>query len=227
MLSSTAPVANTPLILDLIDPTLHAAAYEDYRNHDEGFIYMAGIGNALNVVLDNTSQLKLIDKYEHALIRAFKAGKTNHSHLSTNDIDWLFKNADREVCVRLGDVIADSPITVYRGVAGHGRRRRIAGWSWTTSIQVACWFARRFSLPNPTIFSAVVTRSEVYHYSKERSEYEVIVKPKAPQRMKLSESDMISHANQHQIELENAQWAATAKLWAMASKLATTRNGSK
>ncbi len=215
------------LNLDLIDPDLHSAAYDDYHNSSENFIYLARPGNEMIVALNNYKQLKQIGRYEPALIGAYQSVKINHSNLSLDIVDWLFSKADREACIKLGDMTTEMPTTVYRGVSGHGRRRRIAGWSWTTSIEVACWFARRLSLPNPAIYSTIVDYNEIYYYTNEPTESEVIVKPKAPQRMKLSEAEMISHANHHQIVLENAQRAATAKLWDMASKLAATRNGSK
>jgi hypothetical protein len=35
--------------------------------------------------------------------------------------------------------------------------------------------------------------AQVYHYSGDQTEDEVIVKPKAPRRLKISEADMIGH----------------------------------
>jgi hypothetical protein len=44
----------------------------------------------------------------------------------------------------------DAPLTLYRGANIHEHRRRIYGFSWTTDIKTARWFAEHWSQPEPT-----------------------------------------------------------------------------
>ena len=72
------------------------------------------------------------------------------------------------------------PTTLYRGVAGRGRARRLRGLSWTSSLECACWFARRFDQPDPAVFSIPFVPRQVVMYLDDRNEDEyVTIVPKA------------------------------------------------
>ena len=62
---------------------------------------------------------------------------------------------------------------------GHTNTRR-DGWSWTTNVDTAEWFARRFANlehDKPCVTTGTVRRSDVTAYFLRRGEYEVLVDP--------------------------------------------------
>ena len=68
-------------------------------------------------------------------------------------------------------------ITVYRGAAGVNAVTASKGLSWTTSRDVACWFAYRFQGDRPPIvLRATVDAADVVFWDDERNEQEVIFK---------------------------------------------------
>lgn len=67
-------------------------------------------------------------------------------------------------------------VTLYRGADG----TREHGISWTTDLEIALSFAnghRGIAVPNPTVFTAMVDKSDIWSVSVERSESEVLVSP--------------------------------------------------
>ena len=65
-------------------------------------------------------------------------------------------------------------ITVYQGHTSE----RDDGWSWTTELRVAEWFANRFALlegDTPMVSTGVVSKAEVIAYFTARSESEIVV----------------------------------------------------
>lgn len=62
--------------------------------------------------------------------------------------------------------LQDTPITVYRG----GVKK---GFSWTTDINVAKWFSKRYN-GNGTVWVATVTKDDIIGYYDGRNEKEVI-----------------------------------------------------
>lgn len=73
--------------------------------------------------------------------------------------------------------------TVYRGTANVTPEQAAQGLSWTTSREIACWFAYRFSETTPVVLTADVPVSEVIYWSDERSEREVILRSPPPVRL--------------------------------------------
>jgi len=63
-------------------------------------------------------------------------------------------------------------LTVYRGHQENNRE----GWSWSTSIDVAKWFASRFSVDG-TVVKTSISRNEILAYVGSRGEKEVIIDP--------------------------------------------------
>ncbi len=75
------------------------------------------------------------------------------------------------------DVTAPTEVlTVYRGVQGYGSPR---GLSWTTDLDKAVWFARRWPyLPLGTVWAAEVPPKHVLGMFHGREEAEVVVNPR-------------------------------------------------
>jgi hypothetical protein len=77
-------------------------------------------------------------------------------------------------------------LTVYRGYNGSERGSRRRGWSWTLSLRVAWFFARRLSRESSParVIIAQVPKNKVIAYYGGRSEQEIIVDPKFVGRAK-------------------------------------------
>jgi hypothetical protein len=88
-----------------------------------------------------------------------------------------------------GDALPGSgPFQVYRGVAGNGSARRPRGLSWTLDVERARWFARRFSLESPAVWSGEVAAGDVIVYIDGREEKEVIALPETIKRLRRIEA---------------------------------------
>jgi hypothetical protein len=128
-------------------------------------------------VADNYPMLKQAGVYEKALLHAWIGTRTNFSNWSFPVLEFLFEYADGKTLLECGEPLpGNGPFTVYRGIAGRGPARRIRGISWTTSLERAIWFAKRFNFQKPTVFSATVEKSMVYLYTNERQEAEFLCK---------------------------------------------------
>jgi hypothetical protein len=88
-------------------------------------------------------------------------------------------------------------ISVYRGAAGVTPWKASRGLSWTTSRDVACWFALRSSLGarKPVVVVASVAASKIIFYSDERGEQEV----------------MLGHAVSGFLDPDPTKWISTAE----------------
>jgi hypothetical protein len=73
--------------------------------------------------------------------------------------------------------------TVYRGAVNVAPEVDMEGSSWTTSHEIACWFASRLSGTAPVVLTANVPASEIIYWSNERSECEVILRSAPPVRL--------------------------------------------
>jgi hypothetical protein len=104
--------------------------------------------------------------YEVALLEAYIGRRTNYAKWSLADLQSCFTIADRGRLRDAGDPLPGSgPFTLYRGVAGHGRMRRLRGLSWTSSLERAAWFATRFPhLPDPAVVTVTVNAVKVAAY---------------------------------------------------------------
>ena len=119
-------------ILDLktVDPELWAEATQAFTEGDAGKLMVyAENHNALALVFDNLRALKDRGIYEQALLDAWIGHRMNHSHWSDCVVAYLFQKADPAKVRAAGDPVPECPIVVYRGISGHGRRRRKLGWS--------------------------------------------------------------------------------------------------
>jgi hypothetical protein len=146
-----------------------------------GFLLSTDNELGLRLVFDNLSQLRERGIYEEALLRALTGSRTNNHRCPQDRLDLLLDAADREKLRAAGDPLpGPGPFTAYRGVAGHGRSRRIRGLSWTLSLEKAQWFARRgerSGLAKPAVFTAEIPKENVVAYCRDRDEEELLVWP--------------------------------------------------
>lgn len=73
------------------------------------------------------------------------------------------------------DALPDA-ITIYQGHTSE----RDDGWSWTTRLETAAWFARRFASlerDEAMLSTAWVPKTDVVAYLLSRNEYEILVDP--------------------------------------------------
>ena len=125
----------------------------------------------------------------------FTGRKHNHRHRHEETLDLLFNYADRTRLLAAGDPLPrPGPFLLYRGVAGTGKARRIRGYSWTSSLNIACWFATRLDLPSPAVHTASVLAEDVLAYYQGRDEQEFICKPKQFARVKIARGEIVERA---------------------------------
>jgi hypothetical protein len=141
-------------------------------------------------VADNLWLLRERGTYEACLLDAYTACWGNNSHWSHDSLKFMFEIADREKLIVLGDKMPDEDnLTLYRGVAGSGRKRRVRSFSWTGNPHCAAWFATRFAtvgLNNPAVFSITVPRQHVLCYLNESAcnEDEYLIFPYPEMKLK-------------------------------------------
>lgn len=157
----------TLLWLDPIPPALREKARRDFDSGDViGFLIKAPNEYSLQIVEMNCVALKDAGLYEAALFHALVATRTNNRRYSLECLRWLIQFADRTTLLACGDPLpAEEHFTLYRGVGGRGRARRIRGVSWPASKATAQWFAERaaiFGFHDPAVYSIRIERADVY-----------------------------------------------------------------
>ena len=122
----------------------------------------------MKFVLRNTVALFQLGLYEQALACAFADARTSFSACSPSAIRAAFERADRAKLLAVGDPLpAGDAFTLYRGVAGVRRQRRLPGPAWTDDLDAAKRYARQGALaglPDPAVLVAIVRREDVYWY---------------------------------------------------------------
>jgi hypothetical protein len=74
----------------------------------------------------------------------------------------------------------------------------VRGLSWSASLDVACWFALRYStLGAGAVYRAVLQDSDVFLYFDERGEQEYIGRPRSCKRLELSKDEMRAASDRH------------------------------
>jgi hypothetical protein len=171
------PALLKPLAVPAINPTLMHHAIDSLERRDvEGFLSTA-TGNefGIDLLAANVPLLKELGIYERGLLFALIGSRTNN-YLQQNVIPWLIEESDRTKLRMAGDPLpGPGPFRLYRGVAGRGRARHLRGLSWTASFDCAAWFARRYSLPNPTVLRVDIDADDVLAYLTRRGEQEFVV----------------------------------------------------
>ena len=186
--------------LDPIPVALRDMAVECLNRGDvDGFLFKASNEYSLELVFCNTPLLWKLGLYETALLAAFDDTRTNNSCYRLRELRGLFEQADPARLRALGDPLpSPGPFTLYRGVAGRGSRRMVAGLSWTSSLGCACWFARRLHryLTDPAVYTITITDDLISAHLNRRNEGEFIVlDPPRPRRMLLTLGDILQRAD--------------------------------
>jgi hypothetical protein len=179
MATGKTKITPTPLNLSGLPPRLHKQAQKAFEQGDvAGFSATFGNEQALDAVLSNRTQFQARGIYEAAIVDAYCAVRTNLHNWSTQKLEEMLLLGDRQKLLAAGGPLpGEGPFTVYRGVSGSGRLRRVRGTSWTGSLGVACWFALRFGFPNPAVYQARVSAAGVYCYITQRKEQEFVCRP--------------------------------------------------
>lgn len=147
------------------------------------------------MVARNSHLLRRRGIYEEALLYAITATRTNNRHIPLRVFRDLFWWADKDKLLAAGDPLpGPGPFTLYRGVAGKARHRRVRGVSWTGTLDTAAWFADRLRLPNPEVYKCVMDAKHVLAYiGSYRNEDEYIVmlpRELKPKRVALSTAEI-------------------------------------
>jgi hypothetical protein len=155
--------------LSLIPTSLHGMAMEAIAEKDvAGLLCRASNTSTVDIVLSNWQPLRRDGLLESALVQAFTMNRGNNHH-GYAKLDFLTRQADRARLRAAGDPLpSPGPWTVYRGVAGHGRARRIRGFSWTADCEKARWFATRGADESHLLF---------FTSAREESEYVLLLTP--------------------------------------------------
>lgn len=185
------------LDLSLVSPVLQILATEAFDEGDAvGLLCKMDNMNGLAFVYDNLHALKARGIYEECLVQAFISCRVNNRDWDQDVLALMFGRGDRDKLRAAGAPLPGTgPFTLYRGVAGRGRARRLRGMSWTASLPVACWFANRNGLESPAVVSTDVPATEVLCYVDDRHEEEFIIMPPAEVRhVRLSPEEIAAHA---------------------------------
>lgn len=94
--------------------------------------------------------------------------------LTRKELDVFFKEFDRKFTSQLGYRYSnDEPITIYRGENIRSQNYKDT-FSWTTSKEVATWFATRFN--DSKLLSSTVPKNKILYIYEDDPESEVLVK---------------------------------------------------
>lgn len=146
---------------------------------------------------DINSEQDLVDWY-------LDSDYDNVREVPVNSLIQLFRAFEGSELRACGDPLPSSAETVevYRGVAGKGRARRVRGVSWTLSREVAAWFAlhahAKYGLTDPDVYVADVNIKDVWLYTEENGEQEVIMRPPSIyRRERYTVEDLAYFAEEH------------------------------
>jgi hypothetical protein len=189
---------NDKLDLTYFDQSLLHLVRKEFDAGNPGLIHYTSNQWSLAVVFTNVRALKAKGIYEECLVRAYVGSRTNNRAYTMDDLFLLFGMADKSKLRSAGDPLpGPGPFRVYRGVAGVGRSRRVRSFSWTGSLDVACWFATRYpKLESPAVFQMDVQADYVLFHSSDRSEDEFVCVPGAVKRVKMTGDEMAARAEE-------------------------------
>ena len=149
------------------------------------FFNHASNENSLWLLLSNAKRFQQLGLYEQAVLYAFKVSRTNH-HRILYDLATMFGWADRKRLREAGQPLPSTgPFTLYRGVAGHGRERRIRAFSWTPSLESAQRSSAHNGLAKPAVYRTTVKEQDVFVCIKDGQEEEFILWPWDIKRIQL------------------------------------------
>jgi hypothetical protein len=169
------------------------------------FVQLAPRICGLNLVAANAVPLLRQGMYEDALLHAFTSCHENNFNVPVSNLTYLFSLANPHKLRKAGDPLPDSEtFTIYRGVSGERRKRRVRSYSWTLDLDRACWFALRLTLPAPSVYSAAVPRAKILAYYNGRGEQEIVCRPDRCRRVSMTLDKMFDAFNR-------ADWAAMSE----------------
>jgi len=213
----------------MLEPYGVKRAREAWSRCDGAAFADAGNENQTQIQLVACNVRGLIERgmYETALLGALTSGTVNHALIDRRVIDFLLSKVNREKFRACGSPYEHvRPFTIYRGVSrGRGTARRVRGWSWTDSLDIACWFAMSDETIydvtdtgvvaatdiNRAVYSATVSPEDIYCFSNKRNEQEYIVKPKQVKNLGIDVGEMTTRQHRegakrqlrHQIQMDN------------------------
>ena len=146
----------------------------------------------LRYVLDHSVQLQAMGLFEVAFVQAWSASSTNNCLFDADSLEWVLMNdCDRNELRAASDALPEGEtFTIYRGVSGKGKFRRVRGLAWTADLHLACWFAMRYvdedpRFIDPAVYKATVNHDEVLFFTDDRNEQEFVCRPQRYMRMPL------------------------------------------
>lgn len=153
-------------------------------------------GEKTYAVLDHLPELAAMGLVETAIVEGFTDGKCGHPNIAPDYWEELLSMCDREKLRSATDPMpGPGPFVVYRGAAGPRGSRHARGLSWTSNLDLACWFARRWKqLNDPAVYTATIESDEVYFFTEGRNESEFVVRPRKVKRLRLAEDEMVARA---------------------------------
>ena len=157
---------------------------------DEDILILMDNMDGLDWVWRHRKILRDRDTYEKSLLHAYSACRVNWCHIPLLNLRYLFSLADQHKMILAADPLPDQEtFTLYRGVAGRGKYRRVSGISWTSDITTAEFFAARFKdRGDPAVYRIKVSRDSIFarlHESyRNENEYLVPSDDIRPKRLK-------------------------------------------
>ena len=182
------------LNLDSVDSRYRRAALAAFDARD-GFAFAAAAlhaTDALTSIIENWKLLQSRGMCESALTQAVFFGGQSNCTWVMGALEKFFASLDCQKLRACGDVLPPAErFVLYRGVAGAGQRRQIRGLSWTGSFDAACWFADRSrDFGDPGIYSATVSRSDIYVFSRRQGREDFLVRPRTVRRLAVALEDL-------------------------------------
>ncbi|CAN1211569.1 Cytosolic protein [Tumidithrix helvetica PCC 7403] len=155
-----------------------------------GFIPEKG----LDFIVKNFRALSSIGVLEQNWMDAYTHA-SNFEDIPLDLMQEIFDTCDRELLqknypIYVGDHFNNGErFSLFRGCAGLIHKK---GMSWTSSLDIAIWYAAHhaeyYDLDNVAVYAAVVNREEIYccgcHY-----DYDFIVRPKEWWRIEVPQSE--------------------------------------
>jgi hypothetical protein len=190
----TVMIQTDELELSSLDARYHEDAMAAFDARDGAAFASAGQGAAatLTTLLDNWKLLELRGMCESALTEAVFSGGRSNPKWGMGVLEKLFASLNRKKLLTCGDPLPEAQTFVlYRGVSGTGQQRQIRGLCWTSSFDVACWFADRSrDFGDPGVYSAVISRNDVYVYSRRHGREDFLVRPRSVRRLSVAIEDL-------------------------------------